>query len=220
MSKDNEIVDVSPGKAEAPTEIIVPPAGVSLPAVARLPAVVPSAKKGRAARSWLKRGLLLLVLMLGATGAGYWWLHSGNGLPPGIASGNGRLEADEIDIDTKFAGRIAKLLVDEGDLVHEGQVVALMDTRDLEASLRKAESVVLQAQKSLDEAQATVQQQKSQVILAQQEVGRAHFLVPKGFMPKEMLDQRQQQLDGADRRRERRHRQSRPGRARPRRREA
>ena len=38
-------------------------------------------------------------------------------LPPGIVLGNGRLEADEIDIDTKFAGRIAKLLADEGDMV-------------------------------------------------------------------------------------------------------
>ena len=36
-------------------------------------------------------------------------------LPAGFAYGNGRLEADAIDVDTKFAGRIAKLLVDEGD---------------------------------------------------------------------------------------------------------
>jgi HlyD family secretion protein len=35
-------------------------------------------------------------------------------LPPGIASGNGRIEADEIDIVTKFAGRISEMLADEG----------------------------------------------------------------------------------------------------------
>ena len=57
-------------------------------------------------------------------------------LPPGIAYGNGRLEADALDVDTKFAGRIAKLFVDEGDIVTAGQVVAMMDTRDLEASLK------------------------------------------------------------------------------------
>ena len=61
-------------------------------------------------------------------------------LPPGIAFRNGRLEADEIDIDTKFAGRVARLFVDEGDMVKAGQVVAMMDTRDLEASLKKAEA--------------------------------------------------------------------------------
>jgi HlyD family secretion protein len=68
---------------------------------------------------------------------GYRWFHSGPSLPPGIASGNGRLEADEVDIDTKFAGRIAKLFADEGDMVKPGQLVAVMDTRDLEASLKK-----------------------------------------------------------------------------------
>ena len=68
-------------------------------------------------------------------------------LPPGIAYGNGRLEADAIDIDTKFAGRIAKLFVDEGDIVRAGQVVAMMDTRDLEASLKKSHALVSQAER-------------------------------------------------------------------------
>jgi hypothetical protein len=43
-------------------------------------------------------------------------------LPPGIAYSNGRLEADALDVDTKFAGRIAKLFVDEGDIVTAGQI--------------------------------------------------------------------------------------------------
>ncbi|SDA27923.1 Biotin-lipoyl like [Methylobacterium sp. UNC378MF] len=38
-----------------------------------------------------------------------------------------------MDIDTKFARRVARLLVDEGDVVRAGQVVAVTDTRDLEA---------------------------------------------------------------------------------------
>ncbi|WP_292342203.1 biotin/lipoyl-binding protein [Mesorhizobium sp.] len=39
----------------------------------------------------------------------------------------------------KFSGRIAALLVDEGDVVRAGQLVARMDTQDLEMSLRKAQ---------------------------------------------------------------------------------
>ncbi|HXP77222.1 MAG TPA: HlyD family efflux transporter periplasmic adaptor subunit [Stellaceae bacterium] len=196
MSKDNnDNVDMRSGSTEAPPGVTMQPAVVKLPAV--IPPVMPPAKGGRNKRRWLKRGPLLLMLMLAVAGAGYWWLHTRTGLPPGIASGNGRLEADEIDIDTKFAGRIAKLNADEGDLVRAGQVVALMDTQDLQASLRKAQAVVRQAQKTLDEANATVEQQKSQTLLAQQELGRAQFLVQKGYMPKETLDQRQQQMDGA-----------------------
>ena len=191
MSKDNSNTDIRGDKAEAPPEVR------ALPAVVKLPAVMPLAEEGRDKRRWLKRGLLLVMLLLAAIGAGYWWLHSNTGLPPGLASGNGRLEADEIDIETKFAGRIAKLNADEGDLVKAGQVVALMDTQNLEASLKKAEALVLQARQALDEANAMVEQQKSQTLLAQQELGRAQFLVPKGYMPKETLDQRQQQLAAA-----------------------
>src|SRR5207237_4795721 len=64
---------------------------------------------------------------------------------------NGRVEADEIDIETKFAGRIAALFADEGDLVMAGQPLARMDTRDLEASLAKAAAQVMQASRALDE---------------------------------------------------------------------
>ena len=59
--------------------------------------------------------LIALLIMIGAgAGIGWlWWHQHQSRLPLGIASGNGRLESDEIDIDTKFAGRIAKLFVDE-----------------------------------------------------------------------------------------------------------
>ncbi|HEY0183891.1 MAG TPA: HlyD family efflux transporter periplasmic adaptor subunit [Rhodopila sp.] len=181
-------IDAEP---RASTETIAP--------VAReqLPAVLPPPKARPPERHWLRRSLLALLLLVAGIGGAYWWLHPRAGLPPGIAWSNGRLEADEIDIDTKFAGRIAKLLADEGDLVKAGQVVALMDTQDLQASLNKAAALVLQAQHTLVEARATLEQQKTTVLLAQQELDRARFLVPKGFETKEVLDQRQQQLNGA-----------------------
>jgi len=163
----------------------------------QLPVTIPPPAKRPQRGRWTRRVLALVVLIIAGLGGGYLWRQSQTHLPPGIASGNGRLEADEIDIDTKYAGRIATLLADEGDMVKAGQVVALMDTRDLDASLKKAEAVVLQSQRSLDEANAALEQQKTQVLLAQQEIERARALVPKGFMPKETLDQRQQQLDGA-----------------------
>ena len=143
--------------------------------------------------------LVALLLMIGAgAGTGWsWWHQHQTQLPPGIASGNGRLEADEIDIDTKFAGRIAKLFVDEGDMVAAGQVVAMMDTRDLQASLQKSQALVSQAQRALDEARATLVQQQTQVTLAQQELDRTSALVPKGFATVELLDQRRQQMNGA-----------------------
>jgi HlyD family secretion protein len=118
-------------------------------------------------------------------------------LPSGIFWGNGRIEADEIDIDTKFAGRIAEVLAAEGDMVKAGQIVARMDTRNLEASLKKSQAQVQQAQMAVDEAKANVVQQTTQLVLAQQEYDRAKYLVERASQTKQMLDQRQQQLDGA-----------------------
>ena len=56
------------------------------------------------------------------------------GLPDSFAIGNGRIEATEIDIATKTAGRITESLVNDGDVVEAGQVLARMDTQTLEAS--------------------------------------------------------------------------------------
>ena len=182
--------DRAPPSTEAKLAIVVPPS-------AHLPAIVPT-RKASARRRWTRVVMMLGIAILGAGGGAYWWMHRQPPLPPGIAYGNGRIEADPIDIDTKFAGRIAEMLADEGDLVKAGQIVARMDTQDLAASLKKSEAQVRQAQKAIDEANANVDQQTTQVLLAQQEVDRAIYLVPKGAQTKEVLDQRRQQLDGAN----------------------
>ncbi len=196
-------VDMPVNKAETPQDIIGrqsvvnSPAIIEPPAAVRLPAVIPPVKEMPHKQRWLKPGLLLLVVLLAATGGAYWWLHPHPGLPPGIASGNGRLEADEIDIDTKFAGRIANLFADEGDLTKAGEILAKMDTRDVEAQLKQSQALILQAQEALNAANATLDQQKSLVLYAQQEIARTQALVEKGFATKEQLDSRTQLLAGA-----------------------
>ncbi len=165
---------------------------------AGLPALPTTTKRQSSRRWWLRVALAIAILAAGAGASYYWWQRLHPALPPGIAFGNGRLEADEINIDTKYAARIAEILADEGDLVKAGQVVARMDTRDLEASLKKSQASVRQARKAVDEANANVAQQKTQVLLAKQEYDRAAYLVQRGFETKEVLDQREQQLNGAN----------------------
>lgn len=149
--------------------------------------------------SWSRRKLALLLVLIGCGvgGLAYWYTHRIPPIPAGIAFGNGRIEADPIDIATKFAGRIAQLRVDEGDVVKAGQVLAVMDTRDLETSLRKSEALADQARKTIGEANAILDQAHSQVIFAQQQMDRAKALVDQGWTTKETYDQRHQALDGA-----------------------
>ena len=164
---------------------------------AALPAVIPKPASEPLRTRWLKSSLLVAAILIAASGAGYWWLHRAPGLPSGIASGNGRLEADEIDIDAKFAGRIAKLNVDEGDVVEASQTVALMDSQDLEASLGKHEALVLQAEQTVRQSTATLAQQRTQVLFARQQLDRSNKLLKSGYATLETVDQRQQALNGA-----------------------
>ena len=146
-----------------------------------------------------RRGPLIAmaVVLAGGAGGGYWWLHRTAGPPPGIAFSNGRLEADEINIDTKFAGRVSEILADEGVLVKAGQVVARMDTRDLEAQLAQARSQTVQAQQAIVQNQADLVQMGSQLKLTTQERQRARTLVGQGYETREVLDQRQSQFNVA-----------------------
>lgn len=176
--------------ADAISQAIVP-SGNHLPTPLQVPG-------RRAGRRWTRLAAAVAVVLLGIGGATYWWTHRQPPLPPGIGWGNGRIEADPIDIDTKYAARIAELLVDEGDMVTAGQVMARMDTRDLQASLQKSEALVRQAQKAVNEAHANVEQQQSQVVLANQEMRRARDLLAKGWVTQETFDQRTQQLNSAN----------------------
>lgn len=167
---------------------------VSATANLPVPVTLTPIRGKRRLRFWIG----LVVVLLAAGGGGfYWWKHSQSQLPPGISWGNGRLEADEIDIDTKFPGRIAELHADIGDMVTAGQVVARMDTKDIQESLKKAQAQVKQAQRAIDEANANLEQQRTQQTLAAQELDRTQSLLKNGYATKELFDQRKQAMDAA-----------------------
>lgn len=115
-----------------------------------------------------------------------------------LRGGNGRIEADEIDIATKFAGRVAELNADIGDMVKAGQIVARMDTRDIQQSPKKSQAQVKQAQRAIDEATANLPQQRTAQIFAAQELVRSQQLLKNGWANRETFDQRKQLLDAAN----------------------
>ena len=89
------------------------------------------------AKPWLIAGALLAAAIAAVV---IWQRWPKSELGDGFASGNGRIEATEYDIATKQAGRIAKVLVAEGDMVKAGQLLVEMDTAELETDLRQAEA--------------------------------------------------------------------------------
>lgn len=151
-----------------------------------------------------KRWLVRIVLLGVATGVAFfvWKYFQPKKLPAGFASGNGRIEAVEIDIAAKTPGRIKDILVNEGDFVTAGQIVARMDTEVLEAQLREAEAGLRQAQSSVETARRQVAQRESEketalAVVAQREaeldvakkrLARSEILASEGATALQVLD--------------------------------
>jgi HlyD family secretion protein len=116
----------------------------------------------------------------------------------GIARSNGRIEATQVDVAAKYPGRLASVSVKEGDEVTAGQVIARISSPEYEAQLRGAQAQVLKAKQSLAEAEALVAQRKSDQILARTDLERGQPLVEKGFLTKQVFDQRVAKAEAAD----------------------
>lgn len=143
------------------------------------------------------RWLLLAALLAGVVGVYVHTRLSNKPLPAGIVSSNGRLEATEIDISTKLAGRIEAVLLQEGDFVERGQIVARMDTTVLRAQLRETQSDASRARMALNTANAVVEQRRNELALAQSILRRSQQLVQGHFISTEKLDTDQAQVNVA-----------------------
>lgn len=105
---------------------------------------------------------LTLLAFIAVVATFVWQHYLSPDLDQGLASGNGRVEATEIDIAAKHAGRIRDILVREGDFVTTGQVLAVMDTENLEAQLRQAEAQLHQAESAVAIARSQVVQRQAE----------------------------------------------------------
>ncbi len=137
-----------------------------------------------------RRILIIVVLLVGLLGFGAWTvLLRPSDLPPeGFSRGNGRIEADLIDISPKLAGRVAEIRVREGDLVKAGDVLAVMDTAELRAQLARADAAVASAEASVGVAAAQVKEAKARLALAQSEQARAETLGERDVISRVNLD--------------------------------
>lgn len=134
------------------------------------------------------RQALAAVAVLAAIGGAVAWHYlRGPEQPAGIASGNGRLEATEVNVTSRFPGRLAEVSVREGDLVASGQVLAHMDVREMEAELRQTEALVTQAHRQSSAARAVIAQRKSEVMLSEKNLDRARELYENQNIPIEQL---------------------------------
>jgi HlyD family secretion protein len=122
----------------------------------------------------------------------------GRDMPAGIAKGNGNIEATQVDVASKYPGRLATLTVDEGDEVTAGQVVATISSPETEAQLRNAQAQVLKAKKALAQAVALIAQRKSDLDFTRTDFDRGKKLIGDAYISQQMLDQRRNRFEVAE----------------------
>ena len=118
-------------------------------------------------------------------------------------SGNGRIEATEVDLATKLGGRVRDIMVSEGEFVDAGQVLAHMQIDSLDAQRAEAEARRVQTLSAVDSAQATVAmrgsdiaaaesfvtQRESELDVAQRQLVRSETLAREGMSSAQALDE-------------------------------
>ena len=160
-----------------------------------------------------KRGWRIALIAVLLAGGGYaaWQRFKPAELPDGIAAGNGRIEAVEIDIATRSAGRIREILVNEGDFLTAGQIIAHMDTDQLRAQRREAEaqlkrafigvetsrSQVSQREAELEAAKAVNAQREAEFDAAQKKLQRTEQLADRGNASEQTRDDDRARAEGA-----------------------
>jgi len=143
--------------------------------------------------------LIVIVAVLALLAFFAWQIFGGQKLPAGIAGGNGRLEANELYVATKYPGRVKEVLVDEGDTVEAGQVVARMDTEALEAQLREALATLVQAQDNRDVALADIATRRSEIAVKRAENNYADLQYARstGLVGRGAVSQQEAEIDNA-----------------------
>ncbi|PWF22562.1 HlyD family secretion protein [Corticimicrobacter populi] len=141
-----------------------------------------------------------------------WQYLADDGPGSGFVSGNGRIEATEIDIATKLPGRVSDITVNEGDFVQAGQTLAQMQIDTLQAQRNEAvagqqealQSVAAaQAQIALREsdvaaAQAVVAQRQAEHEAARRRLARSETLAVEGAASQQELDDDRARVRGAE----------------------
>ena len=139
-------------------------------------------------------GAVVVVLLAGAL----WWFAAGRSLTvqtatavaPGAGGAVGAvLQATgyvtarrQATVSTQITGTLTQVLIEEGDRVQKGQVIARLEDSGLRASLNVAQANILSAQAQIAQAQAQLSQ-------AEADARRQNELAASGMLSKQAAEQ-------------------------------
>ncbi len=154
------------------------------------------------------RIMLIVIVAAGATTA-WWWTHRTT-VDPHRLNLSGTIEVTQVDLAFKTPGRLLERLVDEGDKVAAGQVVARLDDVDQKLQVARAQAQaaaakallaqlksgsraqeVARARAQLQQASAAAKATESRLKLAEDDVARSRALRAQDVISQQRFDELQ-----------------------------
>ncbi|MDE2368116.1 MAG: efflux RND transporter periplasmic adaptor subunit [Burkholderiales bacterium] len=143
---------------------------------------------------WIVAALALLALL--AAAAGWWYLGSrplpvrtaaalapGSAAPAALLQATGYITARrQATVSAQMTGTLTQVLIEEGDQVRQGQVIARLEDTGLRAALAVAQANLLSSQAQVAQAQATLAQ-------AQADARRQDELAASGMATRQGAEQ-------------------------------
>jgi len=143
---------------------------------------------------WVWILVAVVVLLAAAGGTAWWWLagrpvevRTAAALAPGVdaASGGAILQATgyvtarrQATVSTQITGTLTQVLIEEGDVVKQGQVIARLEDSGLRAALATAEAQVQVSNAQVAQAQAQHAQAEAD-LKRQEELVRSGWISPQ-----------------------------------------
>src|SRR5437868_355257 len=145
-----------------------------------------------------KRAVIIIVIVAAIAAAGAYstgWFRRDNSL-----RGSGTVEARDIRVGSKIAGRIDKVLVREGDTVQAGQVLITFDDRELIATLQQSQASAQKAQRGyrkeeIDQARAAAAAAKAEYEQRQNGYRHEDIAAAQAELDRAKADETRSQLD-------------------------
>ena len=194
------------------TPSAAPPASNSTPVALPPVSTLSHTEKPLAPASKKKWIVACAVVVVIGIALAVWIKMKPSGPGVGFVSGNGRVEATDIDIATKLAGRVLNIMVNEGDFVKAGQPLAQMQVDVLDAQRDEARAQSAQAVTAVASAeaqvaarnsdtastQAVVGQRASELDASQRRLARTESLATNGVATLQDLDDDRARVRGAE----------------------
>lgn len=140
--------------------------------------------------------IVALLLAIFAAGGLWWWIRTGRI----VSTDDARVKGTIVAVSAKVNGRVEKVLVDEGDKVKAGQVIAVIEQQEFQAQVDQAKANLAMAQAKLAatvagnrpqevaQANAGVLQAKANMENARRNKARDEVLFQKGAISSQQRD--------------------------------